>query len=88
MSASNTQALVEPAADEAAPVCITCSDEGRLAEVLAVEPDGLASVRSAAGTETVDTALVAPVAVGDLVLVHAGTAIAVVSEVVAGERNE
>ena len=32
------------------------------------------------GTETVDTALVAPVAVGDLVLVHAGTAIAVVAE--------
>ena len=72
---------VEPPADDAAPVCITCSDEGRPAEVLTVEPDGLASVRSAAGTETVDTALVAPVAVGDLVLVHAGTAIAVVSEV-------
>jgi hypothetical protein len=72
--------LVDPPADDAAPVCITCSDEGRPAEVLAVEPDGLASVRSAAGTETVDTTLVAPVAIGDLVLVHAGTAIAVVEE--------
>ena len=79
---------VEPAADGAAPVCITCSDEGRLAEVLAVEPDGLASVRSATGTETVDTALVAPVAIGDLVLVHAGTAIAVVSEVNVDSASE
>ena len=65
---------------DAAPACITCSDEGRPAEVLAVDDDGLASVRSAAGTETVDTALVAPVAVGDLVIVHAGTAIAVIAE--------
>jgi hydrogenase maturation factor len=37
---------------------------------------GGAMVRSASGTETVAVDLVAPVAAGDLVLVHAGTAIA------------
>jgi hypothetical protein len=72
--------LVEQSADDAATVCVTCADDARPAEVLTVEPDGLASVRSAAGIETVDMALVAPVAVGDLVLVHAGAAIAVVAE--------
>jgi hypothetical protein len=72
--------LVEQPDSDAAPACITCSDEGRPAEVLTVDHDGLASVRSAAGTETVDTTLVAPVAIGDLVLVHAGTAITVIAE--------
>jgi hydrogenase maturation factor len=72
--------LVEQPDRDVATVCITCSDEGRPAEVLSVDDDGLASVRSAAGTETVDTALVAPVAIGDLVLVHAGTAIALITE--------
>jgi len=66
-----------------AEVCITCSDEGRLAEV--IEPlaslfdpaglDNLALVRTADGEEAVDVTLVAPVVPGDLVLVHAGTAI-------------
>ena len=41
---------------------------------------GGASVRTSAGVETVDTTIVAPVNVGDLLLVHAGTAIAVVRE--------
>jgi HupF/HypC family len=56
-------------------VCVTCSDEGRLAEVIAVPADGLATVRTARGVEDVVTTLVGPVAAGDLVLVHAGTAI-------------
>jgi len=66
-----------------AEVCITCSDEGRLGEV--IEPltslfdpaglDNLALVRTADGEEAVDVTLVAPVVSGDLVLVHAGTAI-------------
>jgi hypothetical protein len=55
--------------------CITCSDEGRLAEVLTVSGDGLATVRTARGVEKVVTALIDPVAVGELILVHAGTAI-------------
>ena len=61
-------------------VCTTCSDEGRAGEVLSVDALGLATVRTAAGVEEVDTSLVAPVVAGDLVLVHAGTAIAVVAE--------
>ena len=56
-------------------VCVTCSDEGRLGEVLAAMADGMATVRTANGVETVATTLVDPVAAGELVLVHAGTAI-------------
>jgi hypothetical protein len=68
--------LLEPTGDEA-PVCITCADEGRLGEVVDALDDD-ATVRTAAGLETVSTALVGEVHAGDLVLVHAGTAITVV----------
>ncbi|MDP7702852.1 hydrogenase assembly protein HupF [Mycobacterium sp. TY815] len=56
-------------------VCVTCSDEGRLGEVLAPGDGDHATVRTARGTETVVTTLIGPVAAGDLVVVHAGTAI-------------
>jgi hydrogenase maturation factor len=55
-------------------VCITCSDEGRLAEVVSVEGDE-AVVRTADGQERIDVSLVDTPAPGDLVLVHAGFAI-------------
>jgi hypothetical protein len=61
--------LTEPA-DCTEQVCITCSDEGRLGEVV-----GPGRVRTASGIEDVATLLVDPVAPGDLLLVHAGTAI-------------
>jgi hypothetical protein len=54
-------------------VCVTCSDEGRLGEV--VTPGDPARTRTAQGIEDVATALVGQVGVGDLVLVHAGMAI-------------
>jgi hypothetical protein len=57
-------------------VCITCSDEGRLGEVIAAENFGRARVRTANGIELVDTTIIADVSPGDLVLIHAGTAIA------------
>jgi hypothetical protein len=60
--------------------CVTCSDEGRPGEVLSVDDQGMAAVRTSDGVESVDTTLVAPVGRGDLVLVHAGTAIAVLDE--------
>jgi hypothetical protein len=60
-------------------VCITCSDEGRLGEVVHAVADD-ATVRTATGVETVSTALVGQVQAGDLVLVHAGTAITVVRD--------
>jgi hydrogenase maturation factor len=55
-------------------VCITCSDEGRPAEVITVEGDE-AVVRAAEGRERIDTTLIDVPAPGDLVLVHAGSAI-------------
>ncbi len=57
-------------------VCITCSDEGRVAEVRRVAGGGgLAEVTVVGLIENVDTTLVDPVAAGDLLLVHAGVAI-------------
>jgi hypothetical protein len=56
-------------------VCITCTDEGRLGEVIATDAAGNARVRTARGVEVVNTILVGAVALGDLVLIHAGAAI-------------
>ncbi len=56
-------------------VCITCSDEGRLGEVMEIPHHDGTRVRTATGVEDVDTTLVDPVGPGDLVLVHAGVAI-------------
>ncbi|MDQ6615164.1 MAG: HypC/HybG/HupF family hydrogenase formation chaperone [Actinomycetota bacterium] len=71
--------LAEPAActDE---VCITCSDEGRLVEVVEAGADNTAVVLAQGHRETVDTTLVGPRALGDLLLVHAGTAITAIEE--------
>ena len=85
--------LLQPEPLGADDACITCRDEGRLAEVVGLASDDLAPqafgpsalgrsglgsravVRTAAGQETIDVTLVAPVSVGDLVLVHAGAAL-------------
>jgi len=74
--------LSEQAADCDGEVCITCSDEGRQAEVVAVgrDPFGAALVRTATGEELIDTTLVGAVAAGDLLLVHAGAALTRVGE--------
>ncbi|HEX3538874.1 MAG TPA: HypC/HybG/HupF family hydrogenase formation chaperone [Acidimicrobiales bacterium] len=66
--------LAEPAActDE---VCITCSDEGRVVEVVSVLEDDTAVVLAGGKAETIDTTLVGRPGPGDLLLVHAGTAI-------------
>lgn len=67
----------EPAActDE---VCTTCSDEGRLGEVVVVGADGHAEVRTPDGLEAVDTTLIETARPGDLVLIHAGLAVTLV----------
>ncbi len=70
--------LKEECADD---VCVTCSDEGRLGEVMTAPSEGSAQVRTARGIEDVATTLVDPVVAGELVLVHAGTAISKVQEV-------
>jgi hydrogenase maturation factor len=64
-------------------VCVTCSDEGRVAEVVVVLESRRAEVVAAGSIETVDVSLIDPVAPGDLVLVHAGVAITSFSEPVA-----
>jgi hydrogenase maturation factor len=57
--------------------CITCGDEAIPMEVLGVDAErGLALCADRSGERSsVETALVEPVEVGELVLVHAGTAI-------------
>jgi len=57
--------------------CITCGDDGVPMCVLAVdEARGLALCEAGDGAHgSVEIALVAPVAPGDLLLVHAGTAL-------------
>ena len=70
--------LTEQAEECTDEVCVTCSDEGRLGEVV-WPPQSLAApalVRTAAGEEPVDVTLLGEVAPHELVLVHAGTAIA------------
>ncbi len=66
-----------PCTDE---VCITCSDEGRMAEVSVVHEGGSAEVLAGGLRETIDISLIDPVAPGDLVLVHAGVALTVLQE--------
>jgi hypothetical protein len=70
--------LLKP--EGAEPVCVTCSDEGRLGEVVSASTGGQAPVRTARGVEDVVTTLIDPVGAGELVLVHAGTAISKLEE--------
>ena len=60
--------------------CITCSDEGLPLRIVALDGDGLATCRDEAAPDapsaTVDIQLVGDVAPGDLVLAHAGVALA------------
>ncbi len=60
--------------------CITCGDDGVPMRVLRIDATrGLALCADAGGARsTVETALVDPVAVGDTLLVHAGTALTAV----------
>jgi|GEM_PF-1906825 len=58
--------------------CITCGDDGEPMVVLRVDEQRELALCQAAGGErsSVEIALVAPVSAGERVLVHAGTAIA------------
>lgn len=55
--------------------CITCSDDAAIVEVVAPVNERTAVVLADGRQEQVDTSLVPAAAVGDLLLVHAGTAI-------------
>jgi hypothetical protein len=69
--------LTEPEActDE---VCVTCSDEGRLGEVVSVLSADSVTARTADGIETIDASLVEVPHPGALILIHAGSAVAVI----------
>jgi hydrogenase maturation factor/phosphoheptose isomerase len=71
--------LLEVPPDCDGPVCITCSDEGRLTEVVSAA-GATARVRTPDGNEDVDLSLVGEAAAGDLLLVHAGVAITRLAE--------
>lgn len=66
--------LAEPAACTEE-VCITCSDEGQVAEIVALKNGGQAEALAGGKRETIDVSLVDEVQCGDLVLVHAGAAL-------------
>ena len=66
--------LLAPEPERTDPVCITCSDEGRLGEVVSVD-GAVALVRTPTGTEQVDVTLIGGAAPHELVLVHAGSAL-------------
>jgi len=61
-------------------ICITCSDDGVVAEVTAVHGAENVEVIAAGRSETIDASLVEPLVPGDLVLVHAGVAISNLGE--------
>lgn len=61
-------------------LCISCSDEGRLAEVVDTGPLLRARVRTAGGLESIDTTLIGTPRPGDLLLVHAGSALALLDD--------
>jgi hydrogenase maturation factor len=67
--------LLEPVAECTDEVCVTCSDEGRVAEVRSVRRDGVVEVVVNGAFETIDASLVERVEPGDLLLVHAGVAL-------------
>jgi hypothetical protein len=76
--------LLKPRGDDGTQdACVTCSDEGRLGEVVLAPGDstGQALVRTANGEESVDVTVLGDVTPNDLVLVHAGAAITRLSEV-------
>jgi hypothetical protein len=76
--------LLKPRGDDRTEdACVTCSDEGRLGEIVLppTEAIGQALVRTAKGEEWVDVTVLGDVAPNDLVLVHAGAAITRLSEV-------
>jgi hydrogenase expression/formation protein HypC len=81
---SNQPTPGEPASDEhcAGEVCITCSDAAVQVTVLDLLPGALALVDTGTGRDAAEEVSVALVdaRVGDVVLVHAGEAIAVVPE--------
>lgn len=62
------------------PTCITCSDQGTVMEVVAHLGDLRVRARSSRGLEDVDISLVEELGIGELILVHGGSAISIVED--------
>ncbi len=78
MSSPRPASSIEPTNGGVECGCLTCGDVALPLRILEVdEATGLALCESKGGErESVEIALVGPLSVGDVVLVHAGTAIA------------
>jgi HupF/HypC family len=76
--------LLTPEAEHTDEVCVTCSDDGRVAEVREVLTEGRVEVLAGGMAEQIDGRLVDDLRPGDLVLVHAGVA---VSSLLPGRRS-
>jgi hydrogenase maturation factor len=61
-----------------AEVCVTCSDQSDIAEVRALQAGGRAEVVARGQVQEVDISLIDRVKSGDLIMIHAGIAIAAV----------
>lgn len=72
--------LVASELDCSGEVCVTCSDEGRVAEVRRILPNGRVEVVAGGQVEQIDGSLVEDLYPGHLVLVHAGVAVAGLSD--------
>ncbi len=72
--------LLAPEPERTDEVCITCSDEGRVAEVRTVLEEGRVEVLAGGHTEQIDGRLLDDLRPGDLILVHAGVAVTSLSE--------
>jgi hypothetical protein len=72
--------LLEAAPECTDEVCVTCSDQGLVAEVQSVPTAGFVEVMVAGSRATVDASLVDDVAPGDLLLVHAGVALTTLTD--------
>jgi hypothetical protein len=73
--------LLETVPDCTDDICITCSDQGLVAEVRSGPADGLVEVMVAGSRAVVDASLVDGVAPGDLLLVHAGVALSALTDI-------
>jgi hypothetical protein len=67
--------LLTPEAELTGEICVTCSDEGRVAEVREMLTEGRVEVLAGGQPEQIDGRLVDGLRPGDLVLVHAGVAV-------------
>lgn len=67
--------LLRAESERTVDACVTCADEGRVAEVRAVLAGGRVEVLAGGHAEHIDGRLVDGLRPGDLVLVHAGIAI-------------